>query len=537
MRILGLWTEDNRRRYEKALALSVAAVDCESITVKTGGLGASDQFIKVAGISNERHDTSTRLSQKVIMVGHFDGNSKRDRARIFTVTKETGLDELARDYLEHVLVRKEAREREKRELLAPLLHLAKRYKEAHFSFCESENAGSAETSGGYFSTLFGRFHRKLERLCQLYSVMAFNASKYDYPLLLPSLSLAANRTAGVSMKVQKRGSAVTSMTLTGQRGRGVTFRDPLLLLDSSCSLAKLAKMCELEMEKAPLPYRQLDGLDCLDRPEFSWDQADWRDELNGRDIPLEEIELCRKLFRKLGCKNVGDYLREYLSIDCMLLKDCAVSLFHQFDKTLDVSPLDAGRYTIASYSYYSSQMYLFRNCRPATFMPRVPCIYNALRQATTGGLVEVSRGKVVCGDPGQAGAVNPHLGRLGSDVLLPPAPESLTLPPEVQAVMDEALSEEGRRKIPFFHGCRTGYVQGEEPPDPVLEDGGESTRLPDPDSLSVRHIVRSAIIAADNDVSAERTLEEARARQSPEVSRYISCHDVASEYATSCKFV
>ena len=544
MKILGLWTPENRKLYERALALSVAAVDCETVTEVSPGLGASDGMVGVAGISDQRHDTSTRLQQKVVMVGHFDGDSSKDKSRIFTVTKDRSLHEVMREYLAHVVERKEAREREKRVLLAPLLRLANTYKEAHLAFCDMERPDREERYGGYYRGLYGRFHSRLERLCQLYVVNGYNGAKFDFPILLPSLSLAAHEAKGVTLRVQKKGSAVTSMTLLGRRGSGITFRDPILLLDTSCSLAKLAKMCQLELQKAPMPYRQLDSLDCVQRKEFSWEPEHWRDELNGGTATPEEIAECRRLFSKLGCRNVGDYLREYLNIDCQLLKDCSVKLYDQFEKTLDVSPLDAGRFTIASYSNFCTQLYLFRNRRPAMFMGRVPCMYNVLSAATTGGLVEVARQRVVCNDKVH-GTINPHFASLSRETLLPPPHEAQPIPPASQRVMDEALSEDGRKRIPFFNGCRTGYMPGEEF-DPVVDrefssDEAEAKfariAVPDPDALSVRHVVNSAVAAADNDATADETIEEARSGLGGEerTAGYISCLDIASEYATSCE--
>ena len=539
MRCLGLWTPENRTSYRKALELSLAAMDVETLNLPCPGMTASDAAIKVAQIGNQRNDGSMRRVQSVAIIGHIDQLDSDGGTNFFTVTPNKGLDKVCAEYLEHVVDRRRVCEERKREILAPLLSLANHYRSAHIRFCQSEATNEDDDDddddqGGYFSTLLGRLHNELEKLCRLYVVQGYNSSKFDFPLILPSLAVAARASKDVNIRIRKRGSSVNSLTLTGRRGAGVTFRDPTLLLDASCSLAKLAKMCDAKLEKALLPYRQLDSADCFSRREFSWRTEDWTDELSGTAPAAEEIEEAKRVFWRLRCRNIGDYVRHYLNIDCLLLLKCATSLYSQFERKLDVSPLDVRAFTIAGFSYTCTQLFLYRQCKPPVYMPRVACIYSTLKACTTGGLVEVSRNKVVCGDDGEAGAINPHLYTRATAELLPAVvPPPPSVPSAVETLQRESLSTSGRRRIPFAAGCTVGHTEASDLAR-VLEDEEEAI-VSRPDEMSVGRVVRSALAAAERDsVGAADLLENLR-RRTPETANYVSGLDVASEYATCCK--
>ena len=332
------------------------------------------------------------------------------------------------------------------------------------------------------------------------------------------LAVAA-KSKGASLKVHKRGSAITSMDLTG-RGRGVTFRDPMLLLDGSCSLAKLAEMCGHELKKVPVPFGQLDSIAALRRKSFSWAPEDWKDELGGKEAgDPATIAEARAEFERLGCDSIGDYLRNYLRTDVLLLRDCTSSLYKMFADMLDCHPVDARRYTIASLSY-CCQMRLFRDRRMAVYRPRVSPLYSVLRSACRGGLVQVTRNVAVCGDEEDypSSGINSHLHQATPESLLPAAVDEAdypTPPSPVQRVLDEARRRP--RKI-------------------ALAKKGSTCPS---DHLSARHIVEAAVDAGEalGKLDDARVLLDELRDRLPETGRVVRALDVSSLYSSACKYL
>ncbi len=511
LRMFNLDTDDNVALVKTACDLSIASMDCESITIPMPR-GASDELVPVLPVGHLRHDGSVRKTQRVALIGH--GDFLDQEVRFFEVDERRSLQAVVDDYVEHLLARRAEAERVKTRLLKPLYDFVEVLRQAHAAYCREHGAIGA---GGYWKTLPGRFHHSLDRLCATYTVQGYNGARYDFPALATVLALSAKKK-GARLKLHKKGSAVTSMNLLG-KGKGITFRDPMLLLDSSCSLAKLASMCGHELKKVPVPFGQLDSFAALQRRSFSWDPEDWKDELSGKEAGDPElIAQARAEFERLGCESIGDYLRHYLRTDVLLLRDCTRSLYQMFADMLDCHPVDTHRYTIASLSYYCCQMRLFRDRRMGVYRPRVSPLYSVLKSACRGGLVQVTRNVALCGDKSDypLSGINAHLHGATPDAVLPPVPDEDDYPrppPEVQAVLDRAAILP--KKIALGKKAATCPV----------------------DHLSARHIVRAASEAGD----ALGPLDDARVvlndlKEPPETGGVVRALDVSSLYSSACKY-
>ncbi len=512
LRMFNLDTEDNIALVKTAFDLSVASMDCESITIDMPR-GASDELVPVAPVAHLRHDGSVRKVQRVALFGH--GDFLDEEIRFFEADEARPLGAVVDDYVEHLLARRDEAERVKTALLKPLYDFVNVLKEAHESYCREEGAVG---SGGYWKTLPGRFHRSLDRLCASYTVQGYNGARYDFPALATSLAVSA-KAKGAPLRLHKKGSAVTSIELR-QRGKGITFRDPMLLLDSSCSLAKLAAMCGHELKKVPVPFGQLDSFAALRRESFSWRPEDWKDELSGKDVgDPADIAQAKAEFERLGCESIGDYLRHYLRTDVLLLRDCTRSLYRMFADMLDCHPVDTNRYTIASLSYYSCQMRLFRDRRMGVYRPRVSPLYSVLKSACRGGLVQVTRNVALCGDEedGPITGINSHLHGSTPDQLLPPVKDEAdypTPPPAVKAVLDAARTKPHKIAL-----------------------GRKGSTCPG-DHLSARHIVNAAGEAADElgPLDDARVVLDSLSELAPETGTVVRALDVASLYSSACKY-
>lgn len=171
MRMLGLATPDNVERFRKACRLSIAAFDCEAITVPVPR-AASDELMPVMQVGHVRHDGSARKQQKIVLIGHADFLD--EEVRFFQVSRHEGLQEVAAEYLAHVLERRGAVEAAKKELLKPVFDVVDTLRLAHERFCREVGAVG---SGGYWKTLPGRLNRSLDRLCAAYVCHAYNGAR------------------------------------------------------------------------------------------------------------------------------------------------------------------------------------------------------------------------------------------------------------------------------------------------------------------------------------------------------------------------
>ena len=354
--------------------------------------------------------------QRIAVIGHVDAVEGEEDCRYYRVRDSpSGVNETTADYLDFIIGRQRAAARKKRALLAPLLRVTQASKDAHlaaFASCSSSAAPPrrrAEESRGWNSTIFGRFHERLEALVRRYVIFSFNGVSYDHPLLAPPLCLAAkSRRDGCQVSLNKRGNGVVSMTLKGA-GSGIVFRDIREMLDRSFSLQRFAEMCELKKEKELFPFRQIARMKDLDKKEFQWDAESWRNDLTGEETPADKIEDVRRSFREGKFPNVYMYLLQYLEADLLLLRRGCSKLFDMFHDVMGFHALDAGKFTISSASWYAGQLHLFRHKRPATYNVQVPAAYAMLQKGTLGGVTLCARAACDPEDDSPSAAINSHL--------------------------------------------------------------------------------------------------------------------------------
>ena len=405
--------------HEEALAkcweLSFAAMDIESITRPLTSEGGS----RLTG-DLKAGTGGPESVQQIAVIGHADQITGKEICQYFKVGGDTtaAVYQACAAYLDFLLARQKTAARMKRFLLAPVLKRLASIKAEHAAFAERSQAARGDgepdarkrRNNGWAGTLFGKLEYKLDALCRRLIVFSFNGRSYDHPLLAPGLVLACKGAVrGCNVKLKKRGNNVTSIVLTGG-GVGLVFRDLRELLDKSFSLERFAGMCGLQKKKELFPFTQIRSMADLQKKEFSWDMADWKNDLTGEYPSEERISAIRAGFTDKKFPNVYMYLVYYLEADLLLLLRGCSRLFGMFRSVMGFHCVDGGKYTISSASWYAGQLHLFRSKRPGMYNVQVPCAYAMLRRGALGGVTICARS--ACDpeerDPAATG-INSHL--------------------------------------------------------------------------------------------------------------------------------
>ena len=468
-----LESEENVDQLKRSWRLCYAAMDAESMT-EALPQHTADEVTNVESITHLRYDSSPRFKQSIVVFAHgdfMDEECKVEASKptpvFFRVTRDRPLASVCRDYLSHVLWRRDCAASRKEQLLAPFFAMLRPLKEAHMRFAERHSrpgetvgAGRSRARASYDASIAGKFEKHLLRLVRTYYVMAFNGKGYDFILLAPAIvSAAARREKPIRVHIGREGNQVRSIRLGGQ-GTGISFRDLCDLCDRGVSLANLARISKLDRPKGIFPFKQLCSYESLDDPELSSDPAMWASELGGQSPTQEEIAEAQAQFRRLGLTSLGSYLDLYLGIDIECLQLCTSTVLDRLYQLLDSHPVDVGKMTIAGFSSYVSQLFLFKERRMAMYAPTTTSLYSSLRDTTKGGLVQVSRNHCDPHDTDPDSRINAHLinGLLGccaegSGESPPPrnVPRPVHDSPRAlanRAVIAECLARFGKRSFP-----------------------------------------------------------------------------------------
>ncbi len=468
LRCFALENRENVERLKRVWRLCYAAMDAESMT-EALPQHTADEVANVESITHLRYDSSPRFKQSIVVFAHGDFMDEDCRAEAakptpvyFRVTRDRPLAAVCGDYLSHVLWRRDCAASLKEQLLAPFFAVLRPLREAHMLFAErharpgeADKATASRARASYDASIAGKFEKHLLRLVRTYYILAFNGKGYDFIMLAPALvSAAARREKPIQVHIGREGNQVRSIRLGG-RGTGIAFRDLCDLCGRGVSLASLTKMAKLDRPKGIFPFKQLCSLESLEDPELSSDPAMWANELGGRSPTREEIAQAQALFRQHGFTSLRSWLDLYLGIDIECLQLCASTVFDRLHRLLDSHPVDVGKMTIASFSSYVSQLFLFKEKRIAMYAPVTTSLYSSLRDTTKGGLVQVSRNHCdpLDGDPDSR--INAHLidGLLGHAEGAPPRTGNAPTPDTPRAAANRAVIEEclglfGERPFP-----------------------------------------------------------------------------------------
>ena len=139
------------------------------------------------------------------------------------------------------------------------------------------------------------------------------------------------------------------------------------------------------------PFSILKTGDEMKWPELPSDSAAWYSSLSMSSPPREVIDDCLAAFRAHGCRNVGDYLKHYLTIDCEILLAAAGRLFVKFGAIFGFQVVESRRFTICGLTTVASQAYLMRHCRIGNACINDPKVYAIVKHGTIGGLTHVAR--------------------------------------------------------------------------------------------------------------------------------------------------
>ncbi len=418
-RAFALDTPENLDRLRRAWNLCFASMDVESMTENLPS-HASDETGGIENLTYVRYDSSPRMKQTVVVFAHGDFMDRDGLAEtedsvpvFFRVTETKSLAQLSVEYLRYIRARRDAAARIKEELLKPAFSVLSRLREAHGEYCqrraprgESEAARKVRTKSSYFATVAGKFEAQLQRVVRSYYVFAYNGRGYDFILMAPPfISAAARISPPARVQIMREGNQVRSIRIE----KGLVFRDLCCLSGHSVSLAQLVKSSGIPQEKSIFPYKQLSSLESLRDPELSEDPAMWASELSGRAPSAEEIKEARAIFKERGMTSLSCWLDRYLALDVTCLLLVARKLLDRFQSLLGCHPIDVGRLTIASYSSYVSQLFLFKHRRPAMYSPMTTSLYSSLRDTTKGGLVQVSRHHCDAEDKDPSARINAHI--------------------------------------------------------------------------------------------------------------------------------
>lgn len=402
----------------EASRLSLASVDLESLTVPVGTTRLPQGVFRAAAGSDSSSGDRYRASQRIALIGYTDSGQQsvsfwdlRDHRN----NSSTMVD----DFLRHLETRRSSLAGHKSGLLRPIREWIDTYKRRHYVFHQRREGGlPTEETGGdeqdaaeleakrtWSGTLLGRFEERLENLTQTLCVFSFHGAGYDHVLLCPKVirsyyvnkkrkkkkrkneeekKAAREQRTNARPRVLKRGRDVLRMTLAGGR---VTFVDAKLMLGPGTSLASLARQCSLSMAKGIFPFCRLTSMSYLDETRLPVSASEWNENsLGGKTVDQAEVDEALATFDRLGCANVGEYMRHYLRLDVEILQSCLRHLYDMMLQSHGIDFVERRAFTAASMSMHSSQTFLARQRRVSMTAMADPTLFSVRQTGVRFGL-------------------------------------------------------------------------------------------------------------------------------------------------------
>ena len=411
LKIFDLETEDNLENLSIVYDLSIAAVDLESFTKKI----KKNRISKIKSISKIADRNKVIAVQEMSLIGYGDTFiGSKPHIKIFEIIPGVrSAKKTVEVFVDYVLHRQKLILATKTKLLQPLFDFVNKYREAHYEFwlCEYRNApdpieAHKNVKYSYDNSLVGCFEKHLKKLAASFNVQAFNGSRYDYVLLHRFMATALKKRGLVKpFHLIKRDSRIMRLSIPR---KGVTFCDILDLLGPGGSLSSFATLVNLDEQKMLFPFSAFTDLSFLDQKTLPTDKEAWFNELQQQYVSDEDIAKAHNDFKKVGAKNIGDYLKKYLIMDVKLLGYGVVKYFNSLYERYKIHPISIFKSTLSSYGAYLYQNNLMQNKRIAHFSPNYLPLYGNLKSAATGGLTLVCRHSADGSDPNED-PINSHL--------------------------------------------------------------------------------------------------------------------------------
>jgi hypothetical protein len=194
-------------------------------------------------------------------------------------------------------------------------------------------------------------------------------------------------------KMEKRGNKVTQI----RTNLGICFRDVTKLLAPSTNLRNFGKLFNLEQVKAHFPFAILNSVNVLNRPNLPTNVKEWQSDLTGSDkITPQEIAEAQELFKKAGCKNLGDYLQAFLKLDVLILYKATQEWRKTLKKYVNIDFIEARKFTISSLSNLAGLKAASSKKQIGTFFPNNSQIYRLLRGGMRGCVLNCLISPDVC---------------------------------------------------------------------------------------------------------------------------------------------
>jgi hypothetical protein len=167
----------------------------------------------------------------------------------------------------------------------------------------------------------------------------------------------------------------------------IIWTDCKRLLPPGYSLSKFGKVCNLEQVKAPMCFEWLTDADSLDRIKtLPKDAAAWKSRLTGDGPTQSEVDAAVKFFEESKFECLFDYLRHYLLLDTVILAKAFFTLLDGYFQLMQLCPIESGKLTVSSFSFFSSQTELQRNKRIGNYFCNDSRIFSLLKRASHGGI-------------------------------------------------------------------------------------------------------------------------------------------------------
>ena len=390
LRLLGMDTEYNRSIIQECCRLSVATFDIEARTIVSGQESGGVPPIAPTPAQTK----NLKAVQKPIMIGFSSDVMAHDDNQYVYELFEIMSDEadesgMIRRFFDYIVTRQKQLQQEKEELLRPITSRLRLLRARHMTFCHNRAAtygiDESQFEAMFNQSLPGRFLQKLEKLKKNLAVYGFNSAKYDNQLILAKLAVIykTQYPKGRSLQVMMGGSTIKKFAFPSL---GVTFMDARFLMAPNASLANFIEMTKLKQSKMCFPHALNVSREFLLEPRLPACAAEWYDPLRRTSPSQKDVNEMLQEFDRLGCANIGEFLAAYLKLDVVLLNQALQRLLQTFDEILDISAVDLGKSTISSLASSAIQMDLYRKKAPCFVTPSVKPIYEALSNASTGGM-------------------------------------------------------------------------------------------------------------------------------------------------------
>ena len=315
LQYLNLDTPENINKLDLCLNSSIVAFDIESYTLKPE---ETNDGISLPGLTAEEigGDSGMIGRQPLHSIGVAYGFQNLDATdfpyREFVVdsTSEDGARRTVADFCRFLFSLQQRLEKKKRQILAPLFDVCKRFEEAHMQFWSQRGCLESDILKWSSAQIFGRLRSRLEQICTRIFVFSHAGSRYDMPAIAAFLTLASKELhPKKKVHILKNGSSITRIAL----GRDIILSDSISLTPFT-SLKNFGELTGLSCTKGLWPHAYFTHPDKLKETKFPTNPAFFTNVTDGTMVCKEEIEAAEKEYVNGGFANLGEYLSHYLKV-------------------------------------------------------------------------------------------------------------------------------------------------------------------------------------------------------------------------------